>query len=885
MKLYKRSKFTPHPSSILDNFKPTTNLIYATSGCFIRALMSDASRAFHGVTHLIVDEIHERDKNTDFLLIALRDELARNKKLKVILMSATMNIGLLCGYFHGCHVIKVPGRCFETRTFFLEDILFFLKYETAEMRNYLKIMSESESTKDRRSLPNTEEHITQELDEETRKFVDDLITSCREQADDLASELFEQLIYLIEGEGLPVDVRHSTNLCTPLIAAAIRNNLKYLHRFLEKGADPYKTDIWNRNAFDYASMHENSVCLDRLNKAFRQDESDNNSKRILLAYQRQFSNEYDDEIDHKLLLTLLLTINQADSLGSILVFLPGYNDMITQKEMIESEFAYESYKLFLIHSTMSMHDQRMAFKPANVRKIILATNIAETSITFPDVSYVVDTGYVKQYVYDSTTCSSYLKSVPISKACAKQRAGRAGRTQTGICYRLYSSAKYEAMSEFAIPEFLRIPLMEVCLYAKEINERASIVEYLSKALEPPSKVSILNAIQKLTMLGALDKDENMTILGKRLVNMPVDVQMGKCLLYAILFRCLDPVLIIAAYYSVKDPFLLPSDRSERGRIDRIRKELCENVISDHLGIIRLYQKWRTSLRLQTESRFLIDYNLSKSSLEMMCAVQNHISDYIKRTALPNGVKYNVLNANSNDWNIIRACLSAGLYPNVAHVDRIKGKIRTQYEKSVVFHPSSVLKQSTRKNEKVALDTITTDWILFTEKSRFGRMAFLRYNTIVTPLNIAIFCGGLNSTMMNGEDEVDEDINLASHEDSDQFLNDDDEEVDEDDDANQANFKLFVVDEWITFHLQKSEYYALTQLKEICQNTFIEFLSSGRNWEPNQYSKFLDTLKQILHFDNIEQFGDISQPFDDSYLPRRYDTMMNMKHFRMDRNSK
>ncbi|GBP07584.1 Probable ATP-dependent RNA helicase YTHDC2 [Eumeta japonica] len=134
--------------------------------------------------------------------------------------------------------------------------------------------------------------------------------------------------------------------------------------------------------------------------------------------------------------------------------------------------------------------------------------------------------------YDTITESSQLQSIWISQADASQRSGRAGRTQNGVCYRLYSKAKHQFMPQFSIPEFMRIPLTEICLYAK--------------VLEPDY--------------------ESVTDLGKHLVDLPLDVQLGKCLLYGVFLKCYDPILTICAYHSVKDPFILPTDRSAKAKL-------------------------------------------------------------------------------------------------------------------------------------------------------------------------------------------------------------------------------------------------------------------------------------------------------------------------------
>lgn len=155
--------------------------------------------------------------------------------------------------------------------------------------------------------------------------------------------------------------------------------------------------------------------------------------------------------------------------------------------------------------------------------------------------YVVDSGKVKQLSYDSISESTCLTSTQISQACAKQRAGRAGRIRSGYCYRLYAQEQYETMEKYTLPEILRVPLTEICLNTKILSGEESIEEFLLRALQPPSVKNIRQSIELLKKINALDDEENITYLGIHLANMPVDCQYGKMILYAILLQCLDPV--------------------------------------------------------------------------------------------------------------------------------------------------------------------------------------------------------------------------------------------------------------------------------------------------------------------------------------------------------
>lgn len=161
----------------------------------------------------------------------------------------------------------------------------------------------------------------------------------------------------------------------------------------------------------------------------------------------------------------------------------------------------------------------------DVRKIILSTNIAETSLTIPDVKHVIDTGKMKVMTYDSKKDSKQLSLITISQASAEQRAGRTGRTERGRCYRLYAKHTYENMQKHTMAEIKRASLVDSCLKIKETIGMESIGEFLSCTIEPPTRDDVTSAVSILTTIGALDSNENITRFGKFALKMPVT---GRC---------------------------------------------------------------------------------------------------------------------------------------------------------------------------------------------------------------------------------------------------------------------------------------------------------------------------------------------------------------------
>lgn len=194
---------------------------------------------------------------------------------------------------------------------------------------------------------------------------------------------------------------------------------------------------------------------------------------------------------------------------------------------------------------------------------------------------------VREKMYDLGSESSSLTTTSISRACAKQRMGRAGRVQNGFCYRLYSRVQFEAMNEYVTPEICRVPLADVCLKVKMLATNTTIEAFLMKAIQPPSKEQIACAINLLKNINALDSHETLTDLGSHLAHMPIDCLLGKAILYALFLRCLDPVLTIVSALSLRGPFLLPIT-CNTDSISKVKIKFSECSSSDHKMIFNTH---------------------------------------------------------------------------------------------------------------------------------------------------------------------------------------------------------------------------------------------------------------------------------------------------------
>uniref|UniRef100_A0A0B7AQ95 RNA helicase n=1 Tax=Arion vulgaris TaxID=1028688 RepID=A0A0B7AQ95_9EUPU len=569
---------------------PKTVLTFCTTGVLLRTLMG-GDACLSNVTHVIVDEVHERDRFTDFLLLCLKEALPHHQNLRVILMSATLNMTLFSEYFDGCPVVCVPGNLYHVDELFLEDILKWTAYKNKDMDNAMlktqkskgqveclsewcskqlniaesAIGSGTEEDSDVTTSDNAE--LGEEKEELEPWVIEEMDRRLKEVWLTGSEESFHQILYLISSENVSVDYVQSETSTTPLMIAAARGFINVVEHLLSLGADASIRTSNNWTALDFAKKFNKIDILELLEAHLSSLESGHvevgedlqlvseEDRELLSAYQQSFD---DEKVDISLVTCLINHIQTMEREGAILVFLPGYDDIMNLKAAITDDRRFPQGKLviYTLHSSLQYSDQKRVFKPPpqGIRKIILSTNIAETSITINDVVFVIDCGKVKEKTYDALTSLTMLKSNWISKASALQRKGRAGRCQSGKCYHLFSRSRYMHLQDYQTPEILRLPLQELCLHTKLLAPVSQSIEtFLSKCPQAPPQLIIRNAIHNLKQIDALDPFEDMTELGQHLSDLPIEPRLGKIILYSVVLKCLDPVLTIVSTLSYKDP--------------------------------------------------------------------------------------------------------------------------------------------------------------------------------------------------------------------------------------------------------------------------------------------------------------------------------------------
>ena len=571
-----------------------TKITFVTTGVLLRRLQTsggsseDVVAALADVSHVIVDEVHERSLDTDFLLVLLRQVLSKRKDLKVILMSATLDAGVFEKYFNAessVGKVEIQGRTFPVDDYYLDDILRLTNFNPRSKH----------------------------------------------------------------GDGCDDDLDEPA----PSIASAIQ-----------------EIGMW----INYNFIADTVRAIDA-------------------------------------------QLGSAD--GGILIFLPGVMEISRTLDALRS---VPNLHALPLHASLTSIEQRRVFPaaPKGKRKVIAATNVAETSITIEDIVAVIDTGKVKETSFDPQNNMVKLEEVWASRAACKQRKGRAGRVRAGKCYKLYTRNAEAKMAERPEPEIRRVPLEQLCLSVRAMGVK-DVPPFLASALTPPETMAVDGAIELLGRMGALDGDE-LTALGRHLSMIPADLRCGKLMVYGATFGCLEACLTIAAILTVKSPFVSPQTKREESKA--ARSSFAQNQ-GDLLGDLYAYEKWfeRRSSSHPRDLRAWCDQNfLSHQTLQDISSNRIQYLSSLKETGFlpptyhsPSSPSVHptaprsALNTQNQNPALLRALIAGSFNPQLARIEfpdkkyiaSVSGTVEldleaktikyyTQDNGRVFVHPSSTL---------------------------------------------------------------------------------------------------------------------------------------------------------------------------------------------------
>ncbi|KMQ97163.1 atp-dependent rna helicase dhx57-like protein [Lasius niger] len=603
-----------------------TRLTFCTMGILLQRLSGNLELS--DVTHVVVDEVHERSAESDFLLMLLKELLPKRLSLKIILMSATLNADAFSSYFGRAPVLNIPGKTFSVEQIFLEDAL-------------------------------------------------------------------ERIGYVLE------------------------ENSQFTRRKSKYDWDQFQTDL------EVADMKIGELCANPPKESI-QDED----------------------------LTLLQLISRYH----------GYS-----KQTIR-------FLIVPLHSSLSNEEQNLVFKKTgkDVCKIVLSTNLAETSITIDDCVFVIDTGKMKEIRFNSNQNIESLETCWISRANAVQRKGRSGRVMPGVCIHLYTSHRFKYhFSAQPMPEILRIPLEPLLLHIQLMHKgkKVDLYEILGKMLEPPTIDNITSAIIRLQDVGAFNSEHVLTPLGHHLAKLPVNVRIGKLILYGAIFCCLDSALTIAAFLSHKSPFNVPIDMIKK----IYPKKNFFTAESDQLTVLNAYKKWLAACsRSAYAGQVFADKNyLSMQTLRTLADIKYQFLELLvsigfasidlpkRRPKIDNILEITgiELNVNNENCKLLQGLLCAALYPNIVKVFTPGKSFQAQSTGMIPMQPKpKELKFKTRCDGFVSIHPssvnfhvgqFTSPYLVFQEKIKTSQV-FIKEVSMIPILSLILFSSyELRTEMHNG----------------------------------------------------------------------------------------------------------------------------------------
>lgn len=596
--------------------RPYGSILLCTVGVLLRRL----ENGVRGISHIIVDEIHERDVDTDFLLVILRDMVHTYPDLRIILMSATIDTDMFKNYFGNCPLVEVPGRTFAVKQLFLEDCVDLVNF-----------------------------HPT--LNPKRRGGDDD------------------------SGGDSTV---------------------------LTEGTD------------------------DNLNKA----PIGANYKPSTQAAMNLMS---ESDISYELIEALLMHTKSVD--GSVLIFLPGWNIIFGLMKYLQGtqEFSGPQYRILPCHSQVPREEQRKVFQPIGegMKKIILSTNIAESSITIDDIVFVIDACKSRMKFYTSHNNLTSYATVWASKTNLEQRKGRAGRVRPGMCFTLCSKARYDKLDQYMTPEMFRSPLHELALSIK-LLKLGAIGQFLSKALEPPPLDAVIEAEVVLRDLKCLNEIDDLTPLGRILARLPIEPRLGRMIILSTAFNCAETVTGMAAYSSTFQE-IYTLELGQR-RLNYHQKALSGNKCSDHVAMLTATQMWQSKKRMGEgeEERFCNWKGLQMNSLRIIDDAKTQLLNLLQQVGFPEQVMmpYRVNNTEPDPHlDLCLALLCSGLYPNVC-MHKEKRKVLTTESRDALIHKTSVNCSNQQTN-------FPYPFFIYGEKIRTKAVS-CKQMTMIAPLHLLLF---------------------------------------------------------------------------------------------------------------------------------------------------
>lgn len=399
---------------------------------------------------------------------------------------------------------------------------------------------------------------------------------------------------------------------------------------------------------------------------------------------------------------------------------------------------------------------------------------------------------------------------------------------------------YQSLMEARIPELLNMPLEKICLTVKLLSPRSMVTEYLQETITKPQFIYVCQSIELLKKMHVFTELEDITWLGCRLIDLPVDCHLGKMLIFGVMLQCLDPVLTIASFMQAFDPFdlafyldgmMVPHKDLIRRRFKEERNRLSGNILSDHLVYLRLYQEWQNETpgdgagSISLSNGNFSDESSSSNNVQMLYNEQHFLFhgileqvSYI-RTQLVGSLRSSQLihnhgnlsmhyiNQKSNCWPLVKAALVGGLYPNICLLDFECNRIKSPRKRELVVHPDSLLRDLELHSTEVVHGRFNTPWIVYGNETNSWNCNSVNHCTLISPASIALFAGSPNLCMSCIQ--IKESSDTA---------------------PSESRQCILYIDEWISFEMELKEAQLLLKARQCFFRIFAYYLENCNNPE-------------------------------------------------------
>ncbi|XP_077211429.1 pre-mRNA-splicing factor ATP-dependent RNA helicase DEAH1-like isoform X2 [Tasmannia lanceolata] len=391
-----------------------------------------------------------------------------------------------------------------------------------------------------------------------------------------------------------------------------------------------------------------------------------------------------DYLDAAIVSVLQIHVTQPP--GDILVFLTGQEEIETADEILKHRtrgLGTKIAELIIcpIYANLPTELQAKIFEPTpeGARKVVLATNIAETSLTIDGIKYVIDPGFCKMKSYNPRSGMESLLITPISKASANQRAGRSGRTGPGKCFRLYTLFNFQNdMEDNTVPEIQRTNLANVVLTLKSlgINDLVSF-----DFMDPPPAEALLKAVEMLYALSALNKLGELTLAGRKMAEFPLDPMLSKMIVASDKYKCSEEIISIAAMLSVGNSiFYRPKDKQVHA--DNARLNFHTGNVGDHIALLKVYNSWKET---NFSTQWCYENYIQVRSMKRARDIRDQLQGLLERAEIE-------LLSNENDLELIKKVITSGFFHHSARLQKSGAYQTVKFPQTVHIHPSSGLAQ-------------------------------------------------------------------------------------------------------------------------------------------------------------------------------------------------